>query len=82
MFIPRDLIKKVHDSLRQFPVVCILGLRQAGKTTLAKMSLPKADIWDLELPSDRQRLELDPEEMLRQATPPSVLDEAAVVLIE
>lgn len=76
MFIPRDLIKKVHASLHQFPVVCILGPRQAGKTTLAKMSLPKADIWDLELPSDRQRLELDPEDMLRQATPPTVLDEA------
>ncbi len=61
MLIPRAIAKDLKVLLRQFPVVCILGPRQAGKTTLAKMALPKADYWDLERPSDRQVLEMDPE---------------------
>lgn len=40
------------------------------------MALPKAESWDLELPSDRQRIELDPETTLRRAPAPTILDEA------
>ena len=53
------------EALDEAPAVVLLGARQAGKTTLA-LSLvdalaPDAAYLDLELPSDRERLMLDPE---------------------
>jgi len=76
MLIPRAIAKEVAQLLRRFPAVCILGPRQAGKTTLARMALPGAAYWDLELPSDRRRMEIDPETALREAPAPTILDEA------
>jgi uncharacterized protein len=57
----KDIVEK---SLMKFPVVGILGSRQVGKTTLAKMikeRMKKKVIYlDLELPSDLNKLQ-DPE---------------------
>jgi uncharacterized protein len=39
--IKRVVQKKVEESLKNFPVVAILGPRQVGKTTLAKEILKK-----------------------------------------
>jgi hypothetical protein len=53
----RDLIEQ---ALRDFPVVALLGSRQAGKTTLAREVVrrreARAIYLDLELPSDAARL--------------------------
>ncbi|MDD3845901.1 MAG: ATP-binding protein [Syntrophorhabdaceae bacterium] len=58
----------IEDSLREFPVVGLVGPRQAGKTTLAKMILEKMKTrslyLDLELSSDVNKLR-DPEMYLR-----------------
>ncbi|MBD3291215.1 AAA family ATPase, partial [candidate division KSB1 bacterium] len=58
--IPRQLEKKVLKLLAHFPVVAILGARQVGKTTLAKMlipRLPKENVYiDLENPADLAKL--------------------------
>jgi predicted AAA+ superfamily ATPase len=47
--------------LRQFPIVAILGARQVGKTTLARLLLDErsgpVDLFDLEDPADLARLE-------------------------
>lgn len=60
----RELVR----ALRRFPVVALLGPRQAGKTTLAMMlqKAPSRDCVyvDLELPSDQAKL-VDPEYYLR-----------------
>jgi len=36
----RNIEKKIHELLGHFPVVIILGVRQCGKTTLARMLRP------------------------------------------
>jgi hypothetical protein len=67
--IERRLYDKVQASMKAYPVVGIIGSRQAGKTTLAKMvrdTLKKKSIYlDLELPSDQDKL-FEPELYLGQ----------------
>lgn len=59
--IKRTLKQVIEGSLKQYPVVGILGSRQVGKTTLAKeieKSLSKKPLYlDLELPSDFGKLQ-------------------------
>lgn len=57
--IKRIIQKEVEESLTTFPVVGILGPRQVGKTTLAKVIQKKirSSLYlDLELPSDYNKL--------------------------
>src|SRR4030067_844430 len=60
MMIERNLIKPIKDSLKQYPGVGLIGCRQVGKTTLARVlekDLVKRVIYlDLELPSDIAKL--------------------------
>lgn len=61
MMIERQITRQIIESLKNFPVVGILGPRQVGKTTLAKEILrrhSKAAIYlDLERASDRVKFE-------------------------
>lgn len=67
--INRELQASIQGSIEEFPITGIVGSRQVGKTTLAKTikkELKKPAIYiDLELPSDREKLQ-DPELYLRQ----------------
>ena len=71
--IDRALKAKTETFLRQFPAVALVGARQTGKTTLAKMLASKAEgrhrrpavYLDLELPSDQNKLS-DPELFLER----------------
>jgi len=68
----------MHALARQFPAILILGPRQCGKTTLAK-GLIGGRYFDLELNSDRQVFETDPEMALRRLAGPLILDEAQLL---
>ncbi|RLE24171.1 MAG: ATPase [Acidobacteria bacterium] len=62
-YLTRQIENEIKESLKNFPVVAILGPRQCGKSTLAKklISYFTSKIYlDLEKPSDLQKLE-DPE---------------------
>lgn len=68
---------QIRQLLRRYPVVCLLGARQVGKTTLARhfaKDLPSTTTYDLESPEDRSRL-ADPLLELRQRRGLVVLDE-------
>lgn len=65
--IRRILQDKIVQSLQRFPAVGLIGARQVGKTTLAKMitaSWPKESLYiDLERPADYAAL-AEPERFL------------------
>lgn len=67
--IKRTLQGGLEASLQKYPVVGIVGSRQTGKTTLAKLvrqSIKRKSVYlDLELPSDLNKLQ-SPELYLRQ----------------
>ena len=69
--IDRKLKASIKESLRSFPAVGIIGARQVGKTTLAKMLADESSqntvYLDLELPSDLAKLE-EAELYLKQYT--------------
>ena len=50
--IKRNIASKAHLMLGMFPVVALLGARQVGKTTLAKILMPTGKYIDLENPDD------------------------------
>jgi uncharacterized protein len=71
--ITRQITPRLQQCLRDYPSVALLGARQTGKTTLAKSISPT--YFDLEIESERLRLDLQWEAALRDSRP-LVLDEA------
>ena len=77
--VKRLLSNKLSDYLKLFPVVAIIGPRQAGKTTFAKMELPDWKYFDLEKPSDFGRVSADREFFLEQYGEQCIIDEAQLL---
>ena len=77
--ISRDCLSRLRQLLRNFPVVCILGPRQCGKTTFIKSALPRWQYLDMEKPSDHTRLAADPEDALHRLGSHFILDEVQQV---
>lgn len=73
--IKRAIEPELHHLLREYPIVTLLGPRQAGKTTLARQALPDYDYVNLEQPEIRQFAEEDPKAFLAQFTGNVILDE-------
>lgn len=71
-------LQMIRDRLRDNPVVSLVGPRQAGKTTLARMFAAEfaeaVHVFDLESPADLARL-ANPELVLRPLTGLVILDE-------
>ncbi|MBN1798036.1 MAG: ATP-binding protein [Spirochaetales bacterium] len=67
-YVPRKIKAKIYENLSVFPVVCIVGPRQCGKSTLAKKIIGETEgvvYLDLELTSDLAKLR-DPEVFFRE----------------
>ena len=73
--IKRHIESEFHKQLDEYPVVTLLGPRQAGKTTLAKMALPSYQYSNLENPETRQFATDDPKAFLAQFKSNVILDE-------
>ena len=72
----RNVFNKINQLLDLFPVVAIVGVRQCGKTTLAKQLRPHWLYIDMEKPSDYHRVEGDPEFFFKQHASHVIIDEA------
>src|SRR5271163_1672595 len=75
MAIARKLAAVVHEALRQFPALVITGPRRAGKTTLLRKSVPRAQYVLLEDPDIQDRVLSDPRSFLESLRLPVILDE-------
>lgn len=73
--IPRILAAELSAQLREYPVVTVLGPRQAGKTTLVRMALPDYDYVSLEDPENRQIATSDPRAFLNAHPGNTIFDE-------
>ncbi len=78
MMINRRLLSSIEHSLTEFPAVALLGPRQTGKTTLARIAAnkhPNSLYLDLERPSDLAKLTDSEFFLSRHADQLIVLDE-------
>lgn len=73
--IPRRIEVELREQLKEFPVVTILGPRQAGKTTLARAALPDFAYASLEDPENRAVAEEDPKGFLQRYRGKTIFDE-------
>lgn len=77
--IPRPrLLQEISTRLAESPVTVLLGARQTGKSTLARMIAAQHDgarFFDLEVAADRAALTAAPEKVLAGATGLVILDE-------
>jgi predicted AAA+ superfamily ATPase len=74
--IHRNQEKRLQALLRAFKGVLLTGPRQCGKSTMARMTLPGWDFFDLERPSDLAMLETDLEGFLDAHPKKLIIDEA------
>jgi hypothetical protein len=72
----RNLETKINDLLTFFPVVIILGVRQCGKTTLAKILRPNWRYFDLERSRDYDFLTRDFEFFIKEHSHSIIIDAA------
>jgi len=73
--IKRHIAEELGLLIQEYPIVTILGPRQAGKTTLAKATLPKYAYSNLEEPEVREFALNDPKAYLAQFNGPVIIDE-------
>ena len=73
--IKRDITKELFSQLKEYPVITVLGPRQAGKTTLVRELLADYDYVNLENPETRQFAIDDPKAFLKQYKNKVIFDE-------
>ena len=75
-YLKRNLEKRIDDFLAIFPVVLIIGARQAGKTTLARICRPEWRYFDLEKGRDYDFITNDFDFFFREYPEHLIIDEA------
>lgn len=73
--IKRELENQLIKLSQSYPIVAVLGPRQAGKTTLIKQAFPKKEYVNLEYPDIRLLAQTDPRRFLQNYPNGAILDE-------
>jgi len=73
--IKRSIEQELRTSASEYPVVTLIGPRQSGKTTLARMVFPQYEYVNLEQPEHRRLALEDPKSFFHRFKPPCILDE-------
>lgn len=73
--IKREITKELLLQLQEYPIVTLLGPRQAGKTTLVRNVLPEYDYVSLENPENRMLATEDPKAFLKRYQGKTIFDE-------
>lgn len=75
MWIPRDIELRLHQSVRTRPVVVLTGARQTGKTSTLRRLFPDYGFVSLDLPTEAEQAEHEPQAFLRRYPAPAMIDE-------
>jgi len=78
MFLDRNIEKKIECYLNDFPVIVLTGVRQCGKTTLARHVRPDWKYFDLEKGSDFDFITADFDLFFNQYDESVIIDEAQI----
>lgn len=76
MWIDRDIEARLRGSARTRPVVVLTGARQTGKTSTLRRLFPDHGFVSLDLPTEAEQAEKEPDTFLRRHPPPAIIDEA------
>ena len=71
----REITPELRRLAKDYPIVTIIGPRQSGKTTLAKMTFPNHSYCSLEDPDVRKFAKSDPRSFLRKYNKNVIFDE-------
>ncbi len=75
MWIPRDVEARLRHSVRTRPVVVLTGARQTGKTSTLRRLYPQHGFVSLDLPTEAEQAEKEPDAFLRRHPAPVIIDE-------
>lgn len=73
--IERDIAPELETLVTEYPIVTVIGPRQAGKTTLVREHLPHFAYANLESPDTRAFAAEDPRGFLAEQDVPAIIDE-------
>ena len=76
MWIPREVEARLRRSAKTRPVVVLTGARQTGKTSTLRRMFPNHRLVSLDLPTEAERAEKEPNGFLCRHPPPVIVDEA------
>jgi predicted AAA+ superfamily ATPase len=75
VWIPRDIEPRLQRSVRTRPVVVLTGARQTGKTSTLLRLFPKHGFVSLDLPTEAEQAEKEPQNFLSRHPSPVIIDE-------
>ena len=75
MWIPREIEPRLIRSARTRPVVVLTGARQTGKTSTFRRLFPDYEFVSLDLPTEAEQAEKEPQTFLKRHPAPVIIDE-------